>query len=110
MLIQKVSNHDIYYKAIDFYIDEQPMQVNALLKALANKLDLSKTVSLIRKNGCLPLIIPFLKSVQSQNNQGVNDCLNELYLEEEDHESLRKSISSYDSFDPIVLARRTENH
>lgn len=36
--------------------------------------------------------------------------MNELYLEEEDHESLRKSITNFDSYDPLALARKTENH
>lgn len=36
--------------------------------------------------------------------------MNELYLEEEDHESLHKSITAYDNFDILALARKTETH
>lgn len=43
-LIQKVSNSDLYYKSIMFYMEEQPMHVNGLLKTLTTKLDLTKTV------------------------------------------------------------------
>jgi len=40
----------------------------------------------------------------------VNEALNELYIEEEDYESLRQSIDSYDNFDSIALARKLENN
>jgi len=46
-LIQKVSNTDLYYKAVLFYLEEQPMQLNDLLKALSAKIDLSKLISVV---------------------------------------------------------------
>jgi clathrin heavy chain len=46
-LIQKVSNHDLYYKAILFYLEENPMMLNDLLKSLTNKVDLTKLVSVV---------------------------------------------------------------
>ena len=64
----------------------------------------------MRKTGHLPLIAPFLKNVQSQNNQAINEALNELYLEEEDHESLWDSITQYENFDQLSLAEQTERH
>ena len=42
--MQKVSNSDLYYKAMRFYLEEQPLLLNDLLTVLANKLDLTKTV------------------------------------------------------------------
>jgi len=48
-LITKVSNTELYYKSINFYLEEQPLQINELLKTLANKIDLVKCTSLIRK-------------------------------------------------------------
>ena len=47
-LIQKVSNTDLYYKSVLFYLEEQPMQLNDLLKSLATKIDLSKLISVVR--------------------------------------------------------------
>lgn len=41
------------------------MHINGLLKALSAKLDLTKTVQVMRKTGYLALITPFMKSVQS---------------------------------------------
>jgi len=56
------------------------------------------------------LIAPFLKSVQAQNISAVNEALNEIYLENEDFESLRASIKEYDSFESMSLATNLENH
>lgn len=56
------------------------------------------------------LIAPFLKSVQSQNIGAVKKALNEIYIENEDFESLCASIKEYDSFESLELAVGLENH
>jgi clathrin heavy chain len=56
------------------------------------------------------LIAPFLKSVLNQNISAVNEALNEIYLENEDFESLRASIKEYDSFESMNLASELETH
>ena len=104
----KAANSDIIYKAITFYIEEEPMKLNDLLKQITSKVDFSKVVSLVRRTGFLPLIIDWLKSVQNQNNQAVNDALNQIYLEIEDYEALRASILNFDSIDAIGLAKQIE--
>jgi clathrin heavy chain len=53
----------------------------------------------MRRTGYLALITPWMKSVQNQNNQAVNEALNEIYFENEDYDGLRKSIIAYDNFD-----------
>jgi clathrin heavy chain len=40
----------------------------------------------------------------------VNEALNEIYLENEDYESLRNSIKEYDSFESLKLASDLETH
>jgi len=64
----------------------------------------------IRNRGYLGIITEWLQSVQSQNNQAVNDALNFLYLEIEDFDALRNSISSYESIDSIALAKQMQSH
>lgn len=68
-LIVKVSNNDLYYKSINFYLEEQPLQVNELLKALANRIDLVKCTNVVRKLGIVQLVEPFLKIVQQTNTK-----------------------------------------
>lgn len=85
-LITKVSNNDLYYKSINFYLEEQPLQVNELLKTLVNKIDLVKCTTVIRKLGIVQLVEPFLKIVQQTNTKEVNEALNEMYLETENYE------------------------
>ena len=109
-LITKVSNNDLYYKSINFYLEEQPLQINELLKALANKIDLVKCTSTIRRLGIVQLCEPFLKIVQQTNTKEINEALNELYLDIEDHESLRESIEKYPNIDSYNLAKATEGH
>ena len=42
--LQKITNTNLYYEAIRFYIDQQPQLINDMLKVVANKLDLSNAV------------------------------------------------------------------
>lgn len=67
-ILQKVKNNDLYYKSIEFYLEEEPERLNDLLRQISPKLDLSKTVNTVKKQGYLPLIMDWLKSVQSNNN------------------------------------------
>jgi clathrin heavy chain len=108
--LSKVTNSNLYNKSIRFYVEEQPQLLNDMLKVIAPKVDLSTTVAELRKLGVLYLAVPFLKSVQSNNNFDVNEALNEIYVEEEDPESLKNSILEFSSFDQIPLAKKIENH
>ena len=108
--LQKVTNSNLYNQSIQFYITEQPQLLNDMLKVISGKVDLSTTVAELKKYNALPLAVPFLKSVQQANNFDVNEALNDIYVEEEDPESLRNSILEYGSFDQINLAKKIENH
>merc|ERR1711937_896677 len=93
-----------------FYLEEEPMLLNDLLNMIQGKLDLAKTVQVMRKTGYIALIEPFLKSVQSNNVAAVNEALNEIYLERQDYQALTDSIKNHDSFETIQLASELENH
>merc|ERR1712164_116666 len=92
------------------YLSEQPMQLNSLLNAIAAKVDHVRVVAQVKKAKHLPLILPYLKQVQQHNIAPVNDAVNEVYLESEQHEELRSSIEDFDNFDQIALAARLEAH
>jgi clathrin heavy chain len=125
-IITKVANVELYYKAINFYLEYKPMLLNDLLTVLAPRLDLSRTVAIFSSDNHpslfdpnnhsfldddnLSLVAPFLRQVQNLNNKSLNECLNQLSIREEDYESLRTSIDSYDNFDKIALAQQLENH
>ena len=64
-IIIKVANLDLYYKAIQFYLEEQPTMINDLLTVLTPRVDHSRAVQLIKKLGHLPLVKPYLTTVQS---------------------------------------------
>lgn len=61
--INKVTNHDLFYRSMIFYLEEEPMLLNDLLKLIRNKIDLARCVQVMKKTGYIALIEPFLKSV-----------------------------------------------
>lgn len=109
-IITKVANIELYYKALQFYIDFKPLLINDLLNALSPRIDHTRTVCFFRKMNQLALVKNYLRASQGINNKAVNEALSELFIEEEDHQALRTSIDSYDAFDAIGLALRLEKH
>eukprot|EP01137_Pigoraptor_chileana_P023616 Opistho-2@90187 len=109
-IIVKVANNELYYKALTFYLDSQPLQLNDLLTTLTPKLDHARTVSLFAKVKQLPLVKPYLLAVQHANVKAVNESVNKLLIDEEDYNALRDSIDRHDNFDSIALAQQLEKH
>jgi clathrin heavy chain len=109
-IITKVANIELYYKAIQFYLDYKPMLLNDLLLVLAPRMDHTRAVSFFTKVNHLKLVKPYLRAVQSLNNKAINEALNNLLIEEEDYQGLRTSIDAFDNFDNIALAQKLEKH
>lgn len=109
-IITKVANMELYYKAIQFYLDFKPLLLNDLLLVLAPRMDHTRAVTFFTKAGHLQLVKAYLRSVQSLNNKAVNEALNSLLIDEEDYQGLRTSIDAFDNFDTIALAQQLEKH
>lgn len=111
-IIVKVSNLEIYYKAINFYVLENPNLLVDLLSVLTPKIDLPRVVRMFVKSNNLPLIKPFLISVLDKNNSVVNGAYHDILIEEEDYKSLRSVIEneSNNRYNSLDLAERLENH
>lgn len=109
-VLVKVSNLDIYYKALRFYLEEQPLMINDLLVGLTPRIDHTRAVELFQKTNNLPLVKPYLIAVQQSNNSAVNSAYNELLIEEQDFKSLRDSIDAFPNFDILALAQKLEGH
>ncbi|KAK4950027.1 hypothetical protein LTR28_007145 [Elasticomyces elasticus] len=108
--IVKVANLEIYYRALNFYLQEQPSLLTDLLQALTPRIDVNRVVRMFEKSDNIPLIKPFLLNVQSQNKRAVNNAINDLLIEEEDYKTLRDSVENYDNYDAVDLAQRLEKH
>merc|ERR1712048_612404 len=106
----KVSNADLFYKAIAFYLEEHPLLLCDLLAVLSSRIDHTRVVDVVRKREHLPLVKPYLLSVQQSNLVAVNEAVNDLLIDEHDFEGLRNSIETYDNFDQLQLATRIEKH
>jgi len=109
-IITRVTNTEVFYRAINFYLREHPMQLSELLVELSSKLDHKRVVQMIEMSNELPLIQPYLTHVQRENITVVNEAVNRLLVEEENYELLRESIKDFDQFDQIGLAQRLEKH
>ena len=108
--VVKVANLEIYYRALNFYLQEQPSLITDLLQALTARIDVNRVVKMFEKSDNIPLIKPFLLNVQSQNKRAVNDAINDLLIEEEDYKQLRDSVENFDNYEAVALAQRLEQH
>ncbi|KAG8858441.1 hypothetical protein FRB91_009751 [Serendipita sp. 411] len=109
-VIVKVANIEIYYRALSFYLQEQPTLLTDLLTVLIPRIDHSRVIKMFKRNDNIPLIRPYLIAVQHLNIEAVNDAYNSLLIEEEDYKTLRASIDGFDNFDTIKLAKLLETH
>jgi clathrin heavy chain len=109
-IIVRVSNLEIYYKSLYFYLEQQPLLLNDLLVVLTPRIDHGRVVALFTKLNHLPLIKPYLIAAQKANHPAINTALHELYIEEEDIRGLRDSIDHFDRFDAMELALKLEKN
>jgi len=108
--LSKVTNTEIFYKAVDFYLQQQPLLLTDLLSVIAQRVDHVRCVSQLRRAGHLPLAKSYLLQTQPLNIKEVNDALYELYVQEEDHEALAAGVVEYTNFDSIEMAQLCEKH
>ena len=89
---------------------EQPLKLSELLIELSPKLDHKRVVQLVEHHGHLPLIKQYLKHVQRDDINVVNEALYSLFIEKERHQELRDSIAEFTNFDQIQIAQKLERH
>lgn len=109
-IIIKVSNTELYYKAMNFYLEYQPMLLPELMAVLANRVDHTRSLKFFQKTKTLPLVKAYLQVAQADNIASVNEIIYDMYIKEEDHGKLAHALESYDNVDQIALAQRLEKH
>ncbi|KAL7060518.1 hypothetical protein AAHC03_09135 [Spirometra sp. Aus1] len=111
-IITKVANVELFYKAIQFYLNYKPLLLNDLLTVLIPRLDHTRTVNYFLKVNHIAFVKPYLTLVQQSgaNIKAVNEALNNLLIDEEDYQALRQSIEAHTNFDNIALAQTLEKH
>jgi clathrin heavy chain len=110
--IVKVRNAEIMYKAVQFYLSMHPNHFTRLMEVMEPHVDHSRVVNQLRRTGdwALQLGQTYMQNVQGANLSAVNEALNELYIEDEDYESLRKSIDRFNNYNMIALAQKLSSH
>ncbi|KAL7280839.1 hypothetical protein ACG7TL_005783 [Trametes sanguinea] len=109
-VVVRVANVEIYYKALTFYLQEQPTLLTDLLSVMIPRIDHARVVRMFQQIDHIPLIRSYLIAVQHLNIEAVNEAYNNLLIEEEDYKTLRDSIDSFDNFNNMKLARELEKH
>jgi clathrin heavy chain len=109
-IIVKVTNVEIYYRAVMFYRDEHPGLLTDLLATLTARIDVNRVVKIFQQGDNIPLIKVWLINVQHQNKRTVNNAIHELLIEEQDYKTLRDSVNAWDNYDAAELAQRLERH
>ena len=71
-----MANIELYYKALQFYLDYKPLLLNDLLLVLTPRMDHTRAVSFFNKVNQIPLVKPYLRAVQNHNNKVIqaNAC------------------------------------
>jgi len=110
--IVKVRNAEVMYKAVQFYLSVHPTQFTRLMEVMEPHVDHSRVVNQLRRTGdwALQLGLSYMQNVQGGDLNAVNEALNELYIDDEDYESLRKSIDRFKNFNMIALAQKLSTH
>ena len=68
--VVKVTNLEIYYKSLNFYLQEHPTLLNDLLTVLTARIDHARVVRMFEKSDNIPLIRSYLVAVQPKNIEG----------------------------------------
>jgi len=109
-LIGKVKLLELIYDAIKFYLQFFPSKTVELLSSVSTKLEPARVVNVVQKLGHLPVVKKYLEQIQEKDIREVNNALHDLYIDEEDFDSLRASVSKYQNFDSLALAKRLSNN
>ena len=67
------ANTEVFYRAIQFYLNEHPLLLNDLLIELSSKLDHARVVNMITTDARLPLVQKYLLFVQREDIIIVNE-------------------------------------
>jgi clathrin heavy chain len=92
-IVAKVSNTEIMYKAVSFYLARMPLLLNDLLAGLSARIDPARVVKILQNEDNLPIARTWLISCQTKQNRVVNEALCDLFIEEEDHAALRDAVT-----------------
>jgi len=109
-VLNKCTNTEIFYRAIDFYLAAHPLLLSDVLLENEKKLDHQRVVTKVKHAGHLPLVKSYLVHVQHSDLPAVNEAINDLYIAEENFKALRESIHDHSAFDQMGLAVRLQAH
>lgn len=117
-VISKVGLMNVMYRAIDFYLGEEPGVLEDLLNVLAPRIDGARAVLMLERArqdefgqlGCLPFAIRYLEKIQGADVPEVNEAINAVHIASGNLDRLTVSVNEYRNFDQLRLAKMLETH
>uniref|UniRef100_A0A8C5YST4 Clathrin heavy chain like 1 n=1 Tax=Marmota marmota marmota TaxID=9994 RepID=A0A8C5YST4_MARMA len=101
--IAKVANIELYYKALQFYLDYKPLLINDLLLVLSPRLDHTRTVSFFSKDA--------MQHASESRDPELAEKLLQWFLEEGKWECFAASLfTCYDLLHPDVVLELAWRH
>uniref|UniRef100_A0A452TKZ1 Clathrin heavy chain like 1 n=2 Tax=Ursus TaxID=9639 RepID=A0A452TKZ1_URSMA len=102
-VIAKVANVELYYKALQFYLDYKPLLINDLLLVLAPRLDHTRTVGFFSKDA--------MQHAAESRDAELAEKLLQWFLEEGKRECFAASLfTCYDLLPPDVVLELAWRH
>ena len=107
-VVAHLGSGDVVYSSITFYLVNHPELLQDFLSHVFKKVDAERVMQEVAKTAPVYVIRPFLEAAQERNIKKVNEALNNLYVEEEDFDALRRSVDQFNNFDSADLSSRLE--
>eukprot|EP01060_Flectonema_neradi_P040679 TRINITY_DN9376_c0_g1_i1.p1 TRINITY_DN9376_c0_g1~~TRINITY_DN9376_c0_g1_i1.p1 ORF type:complete len:1664 (+),score=413.77 TRINITY_DN9376_c0_g1_i1:68-5059(+) len=101
---------ELIYGAVTLCLQEHPDVINKLLATVQSRVNPDRIVSVAQRFDSVPVIKDWLLQVQQVNSKGVNMALNELFIEEENYEDLKKSLSECGNYNPSEMSEKLIGH
>lgn len=65
--ISKLTNTEIFYKALTFYLEHAPTKINSILEAMSSRVDHVRVIAQMKRAGHVALVKDYLLTTQPQN-------------------------------------------
>ncbi|KAL0205276.1 hypothetical protein P9112_000583 [Eukaryota sp. TZLM1-RC] len=106
--LAKSANVELYYKAVQHYLDNSIDNLSDLLCALP-RIDKARVISLIKDYNQLETVKGWLVYVQDEDDDAINQALIDLYISEGDYEAVQNTVENFAKIDLLSLARRLQD-
>ena len=107
---KKTTVLELIYGAVTLCLQEHPELINRLLATVQSRVNPDRIVSVAQRFDSVSVIKDWMLKVQQVNSKGVNQALNELFIEEENYEELKISLTECGNYNPTDMSGKLIKH